>query len=72
MNKQDLIEALEAKKKLCYNRFFEASRRWNDNLKLFGDAGHIVVRLDAEKMVCEDVRIKEIDEFIHMIESLED
>lgn len=72
MNKQELIKGLRAKRNLCYERFFEASKQWNSNLKLFGDSNNIVVRLDAEKMECENARIEEINEFIHMIESLED
>ena len=72
MNKQELINGLKAKRKLCYERFFEASKSWDSNLKLFGDAGHIVVRMDAERMECENARIDEINDFIKLLESLED
>ena len=72
MNKQELIKGLKAKRNLCYERFFEASKNWNENLKLFGDAGHLIVRMDAEKMECENARIDEINDFIQLLESLED
>lgn len=72
MNKQELIQSLKAKRNLCYQRFFEASKNWDKNLKLFGDAGHICVRMDAEKMECENARIEEINELIHIVETLED
>ena len=72
MNKQELIQALKTRRNLCYNRFFEASKDYEANLKLFGDAGHVVVRLDAEKMESENARIEEINEFIHALESIKE
>ena len=72
MNKKELIYALKVRRKLCYERYFEAAKRWEENMKLFGDAGHIIVRMDAEKMECENARIEEVNTLIHIIEELED
>ena len=72
MTKQELIQALKAKRKLSYNRYFAASKKWEDNLKLFGSTENVVVRLDSEKMEAENARIEEINDLIHLVETLED
>lgn len=71
MTKQELIEALKAKRRLVYEDFFKASKRWE---KYRGEYGteDILTRLEAEKMEANNARIEEINAFLHDLESLED
>ena len=71
MNKQELIDALDVRKKIIYKNFFDASKDFDDQLQMFGRY-HITTIRAGEIMESLNTKIDDINEFIELLESLED
>lgn len=70
MNKQELINALNAKKNLLYKNYFDASKNFDDQLQMFGRY-HITTIKAGERMEVLNSKIHDVNEFIELLEALE-
>lgn len=71
MTKQELIDALRSRRKLQYKNYFDAATDF-ENLCSSEGRCHIATIKAGERMETLNARIHEINEFILMLESLED
>ena len=71
MTKQQIIESLNAKKLICYQKHKKAYEEWKKYGEAYG-SGDILTRLAAEQMEAVSARVDEINNFIMMLEALED
>ena len=71
MNKQELIEGLKAKQKLLYEQHTVAYEEWKDRKEKYGSTDFLTC-LAGEKMEIVSTKIDDINEFIELLETLED
>ena len=71
MTKQEMIAALESRRKLQYENYFDAFTNFEKLCRLEGRCDIATIKA-GERMECLNARIHEVNEFIEMLESLED
>ena len=71
MTKQELIEGLKAKTKLLYEQHHVAYMEWKDCQTIYGTADFLTC-LAGEKMMTISTRIDEVNEFVELLNALED
>ena len=71
MNKQELIDALKAKKNLLFAQHQVAYKKWKDYQSKYGTADFLTC-LASEEMSALSARLDEIFGFIEMLRTLED